>query len=289
MVKVLIAGKITLQLEKILQRSNKRKKIEENINVNTLKSEKEGISTDEYLTNNLQVEEEITLKISPPLNKVEVILNKYQEVLENSTDEGYIELDFVFINYNYQSLRLKKFTDVVLVGGLTCFQLSRYVLNDESSSEYQYRWIHHKNQMDLLKLPGDRRPIGWYHDGIITININGVDEYIGILEVVGNAIVENYEQIMHNNEIDNEKQLQQDLETFGILVDRRDFIIYAMHYYDGVYLVDETDLSFVISNTLMQLCLLKDIIKKLLAFRVSNTLKYVFNNRLLVMINYDFS
>jgi len=268
-----------------------------------------------------KAEEEITSKISSPLNKVEMILNKYQEALENSTDGGYVELDSVFISYNYQNgykFRrdwLGNWVDNVYRKFLTCFQLSRHVLNDESSSEYQYRsWIvnllcedlfldinsiirlktggienkHHKNQRDLSKLPGDRRPIGRYHDGILTININGVDEYIGILEVVGNAIVEDHikmigdrnkilkamrlalfqlEQIMRNNGIDSENQLRQNLETFGILVDRRDFIIYAMHYHDGVYLVDETDLSFVIPNTPMQLCLLKDIIKKLLSFR----------------------
>ncbi|CAG8657572.1 4817_t:CDS:2 [Funneliformis caledonium] len=50
--------------------------------------------------------------------------------------------------------------------------------------------IHRNNQKNLSKLPEDRRQIGWYHDGILTVNINGVEEYIGILEVVGNAIVE---------------------------------------------------------------------------------------------------
>ncbi|RHZ73209.1 hypothetical protein Glove_232g160 [Diversispora epigaea] len=271
--KVLIAGKAILQLGKALQRSNKRKKIEENIDVvNILKSEEEGISTNEYLTNDLQVsdrtvakkklvkvgneivEEEITLKISPPLNKVEVILNKYREALENSTDEEYVELDSVFINYNYQSGYkfqrdwLRNWVDNVL----TCFQLSRHVLNDESSMV--------KLKISITKTKGIYQSfpeIGdWYHDGIITININSINEYIGILEVVGNTIVKDHEQIMCNNRIDNEKQLQQDLETFDILVDK------CKYNYDGVYLVDETDLSFVIPNTLMQLCLLKDIIKK---------------------------
>lgn len=49
-----------------------------------------------------QREEEIISKISSPLKKVEKILNKYQEALKKATDEGYVELDSVFINYNYQ-------------------------------------------------------------------------------------------------------------------------------------------------------------------------------------------
>ncbi|CAI2187712.1 3692_t:CDS:2 [Funneliformis geosporum] len=268
-----------------------------------------------------KAEEEITSKISSPIKKVENILNKYREALDKATDGAYVELDSVMINYSYQDgykFRrdwLEYWVNNVYCKFLICFQLSRHVLNDKSSSEYQYRdWfvnllledlfldinslirlstgevenMHRKSQKNLSKLPEDRRQIGWYHDGILTVNINGVEEYIGILEVVGNAIVEDHvkmiadrdkilkamrlaifqlEQTLRNNGIIDEKQLQNNLETFGILVDRRDFIIYAMHYYDGVYLVDETDLSFIIPNTPMQLYLIEDIIKKLLSFR----------------------
>ncbi|CAG8683227.1 8347_t:CDS:2 [Funneliformis mosseae] len=267
-----------------------------------------------------KTEEEITSKISP-IKKVENILYKYREALLNATDGGYVEIDSVFINYNYQDgykFRrhwLENWVNDVYRKFLICFQLSRHVLNDKSSSEYQYRdWfvnllledlfldinslirlttgevenIHRKNQKNLSKLPEDRRQIGWYHDGILTVNINGVEEYIGILEVVGNAIVEDHvkmiadrdkilkamrlalfqlEHTLRNNGISDEKQLKHNLETFGILVDRRDFIIYVMHYYEGVYLVDESDLSFIIPDTPMQLYLIEDVIKKLLAFR----------------------
>ncbi|CAJ0847184.1 6043_t:CDS:2, partial [Entrophospora sp. SA101] len=94
----------------------------------------------------------------------------------------------------------------------------------------------------------------WYHDGILTINVNGADEYIGFLEVVGNSMIEDHkkmmgdrdkilkamqlalfqlEQIMRNSGINDKKKLQQNLEIFGILVYKQDFIFYAMHYYDG--------------------------------------------------------
>ncbi|CAJ0636632.1 12557_t:CDS:2 [Entrophospora sp. SA101] len=41
------------------------------------------------------------------------------------------------------------------------------------------------------------------------------------------------EQIMRNSGINDKKKLQQNLEIFGILVYKQDFIFYAMHYYDG--------------------------------------------------------
>ncbi|CAB4376027.1 uncharacterized protein OCT59_016410 [Rhizophagus irregularis] len=53
-----------------------------------------------------------------------------------------------------------------------------------------------KNQKDLSKLPEDRRPTGWFHDGIIKININGNNLQVGFLEVVGNAIVKDHKKII---------------------------------------------------------------------------------------------
>ncbi|CAI2194959.1 11979_t:CDS:2, partial [Funneliformis geosporum] len=180
----------------------------------------EGWQTFENFFN--KAEEEITLKVLSPLKKVENVLNKYREALENATDGAYVELDSVFINYSYQDgykFRRDWLEDWVNSFYRKFFQ-DMFVLNDKSSSEYQYRDC-------------------WYHDGILTVNINGVEEYIG------NATSQ-LEQTLCNNGINVEKQLQNNLETFGILVDRRDFIIYAMHYYDRVFLVDETDLSFII-------------------------------------------
>ncbi|CAG8675782.1 2772_t:CDS:2, partial [Acaulospora morrowiae] len=268
-----------------------------------------------------QKEEEITSKISSPIKEVENILDKYREALVNATHRGYVKLDSVFIDYDFQNgfefqrNWLEYWVNNVYWKFLICFSLSKHVLIDGSSSEYQYRdWfvnllledlfldinchirlktgevenIHRKNQKILSNLSDDRQHIDWYHDGILTVDINGVEEYIGILEVVGNAVVEDHikmvsdrdkilkamrlalfqlEQIFRCNGMNDEKQLQNNLETFGILVYGRHFIIYAMHYYEGLYLVDETDLSFILPSTPMELYLVEGIIKRLLVFR----------------------
>jgi hypothetical protein len=52
-----------------------------------------------------------------------------------------------------------------------------------------------KIQKDISKLPEERRPTGWFHDGILRININGNDVQVGFLEVVGNAIIEDHKKM----------------------------------------------------------------------------------------------
>ncbi|UZO24093.1 uncharacterized protein OCT59_016411 [Rhizophagus irregularis] len=57
------------------------------------------------------------------------------------------------------------------------------------------------------------------------------------------------------------------IETFGILVDRRDFAFFAMNYYDGAYLVDEF-FSFTIPDNFSKLTYgIQYIIRDLLSFR----------------------
>jgi len=247
-------------------------------------------------------------------------LKEYNESIKKATDGAYVDLDAIFFVPNYQTEYkfrkhwLSKWVDNVYQKFVTCFQLSKHVLNDKSTSEYQYRsWfvnllcedifldvnnvirfmtgevenIDRKNQRDLSKLPEERRPTGWFHDGILNININGNDLQVGFLEVVGNAIVEDHkkrtddlqkilkamrlaffrlEESLREKGVDDEKKLKQKLETFGILVDRRVFAFYAMNYYDEAFLVDEI-FSFTIPDTQMQLYLLENIISDLLAFR----------------------
>ncbi|CAG8480831.1 13800_t:CDS:10 [Funneliformis caledonium] len=245
-------------------------------------------------------DEEISAQTSPPLDKVERILKEYNESIKKATEGAYVDLDAIFFvpnyktEYKFRKHWLSKWVDNVYQKFVTCFQLSKHVLNDKSTSEYQYRsWfvnllcedifldvnnvirfvtgevenIDRKNQKDLSKLPEERRPIGWYHDGILNININGNDLQVGFLEVVGNAIIEDHikrvgdlqkilkamrlaffqlEESLREKGVDDEKKLKQKLETFGILVDRRDFAFYVMNYYDRAFLVDEI---FFIYNT----------------------------------------
>ncbi len=51
-------------------------------------------------------------------------------------------------------------------------------------------------QLDLSKNPDDRKSIGWFHDGILTIDINGIEVYVGILEVAGNAVVTDHTKFL---------------------------------------------------------------------------------------------
>ncbi|RIA86056.1 hypothetical protein C1645_807963 [Glomus cerebriforme] len=206
---------------------------------------------------------DIRLEVPPQLSKVETILNEYDESLEKVTEDNYVDLDAVFFvpsyqgDYKFRKHWLSKWIDNIFQRFLTCFQLSKHVLNDEGSSEYQYRScgeienVDRKNQKVLSKSPEERRSTGWYHDGILTININGINFQIGFLEVVGNAIVEDH------------KKMTSDLQK---ILKGRDFIFYAMIYYDGAYLVDEI-FSFTIPDTPTQLYLLKDIVTDLMSFR----------------------
>ncbi|PKC08922.1 hypothetical protein RhiirA5_167358 [Rhizophagus irregularis] len=88
---------------------------------------------------------EISAKIVPPLDKVEQILKEYNESIDNATDGVYVDLDSVFFvpkyqtKYKFRKHWLSKWVDNVYQKFLTCFQLSKHVLNDESISEYQYR------------------------------------------------------------------------------------------------------------------------------------------------------
>nr|CAG8622505.1 9347_t:CDS:2 [Entrophospora candida] len=56
------------------------------------------------------------------------------------------------------------------------------------------------------------------------------------------------------------------LETYGILVYKRDVFLYAMHWAGGVYLVDQFD-GFVVPNTPIQLKNLSHIIQRVIIFK----------------------
>jgi len=101
----------------------------------------------------------------------------------------------------------------------------------------------------LSKDPGDRKSIGWYHDGILTIDINGIEVYVGILEVTGNAVVTDHtkflgdqkkmlkamrlafhelQKTLYNDGIvdKKDKKITDNLEIYGIFVDSKsNFIV----------------------------------------------------------------
>ncbi|CAI2187688.1 1897_t:CDS:2 [Funneliformis geosporum] len=93
-----------------------------------------------------------------------------------------------------------------------------------------------------------------------------LNEYDESLEKATEDNFVDLDSVLFEKGITDEEKLKQKLETYGIFIDRRDFIFYAMIYYNGAYLVDEI-ISFTIPDTPTQLCLLKDIVTDLLSFR----------------------
>ncbi|CAB5205428.1 unnamed protein product [Rhizophagus irregularis] len=80
---------------------------------------------------------EISLEALPQLYKVKTILNKYDEPLEKATKDNFVDLDSILFVPSYQGNY--KFQQHWLMKWVACFQLTKHVLNDEGSSEYQYQ------------------------------------------------------------------------------------------------------------------------------------------------------
>ncbi|CAG8492803.1 6671_t:CDS:2 [Dentiscutata heterogama] len=133
-----------------------------------------------------------------PIDKVEPILKEYDESLKKATENHYVDLDAVFIVPSYQNN----------------YRFHRNWLSKMESSEYQYRsWfvnllckeifldlnniirlatgeVENMNRTvlkDSSKHPDKQRSIGW-----LKAIINGTEIQTGFLEVIGNAIIENY-------------------------------------------------------------------------------------------------
>ncbi|CAI2192888.1 10870_t:CDS:10, partial [Funneliformis geosporum] len=152
-----------------------------------------------------------------------------------------------------------------------------------------------KDQKNSARPQGQRRSVGWDHDAVIIMKANNVDYQIGFGEVVGNACIHDDKKMTE----DQEKMLkamqlglfrlrkllcQQEVdengirkaETFGILVYRKTFCFYSMHYIDGLYLVDQFE-GFTIPDNSGQFVELLNIIEIMFSFkqRVMNLHNFV--------------
>ncbi|CAG8745769.1 5228_t:CDS:2, partial [Funneliformis caledonium] len=142
-----------------------------------------------------------------------------------------------------------------------------------------------KNQKDCSRPTGQQRAIGWFHDAILMMKFLSKEIQIGFGEVVGNPckhddskMNEDREKLLKAMQLSLynlrklllERQIQQEdlkkLETFGILVYKRDFFIYSTHWVNGLYLVDQVN-GFTIPNTANQLNELSIIINVMLEFK----------------------
>ncbi|CAG8696577.1 1758_t:CDS:10, partial [Acaulospora morrowiae] len=145
--------------------------------------------------------------------------------------------------------------------------------------------IDRKNQKDRSRPPKQKRAIGWSHDAILMIECMNKEVQVGFGEVIGNPCRHDDEK----RDSDREKMLKamqislnklrsllsekgisnedlENLETFGMLVYKRDFIIYSTHWVRGLYLVDQIN-GFTIPDTADRLSDLSSIIHVMLEFK----------------------
>ncbi|CAG8495739.1 5479_t:CDS:10 [Gigaspora rosea] len=142
-----------------------------------------------------------------------------------------------------------------------------------------------KVQKDSARPLGQRRSVGWEHDAMLIIKVNSVDFQVGFGEVVGNAcirddkkMIEDREKILKSMQLGLFRLYQlfkqqgvdendiSNAETFGILVYRKTFHFYSMHYVNNLYLVDQFD-GFTIPDNSGQLEQLSDIIEAMFSFK----------------------
>ncbi|RUS29384.1 hypothetical protein BC938DRAFT_480724, partial [Jimgerdemannia flammicorona] len=142
-----------------------------------------------------------------------------------------------------------------------------------------------KLQKNLSKFPYERRAIGWLHDGILMMKIGSVDMQVAFGEVVGNACDQNDGKMCEDRtkimkamqlalvklrrfllEKGVDKGLLWELETYGILIDKKDFCFYSMHQVDGYFLVNQFD-NFTIPDNCGHLGELPHIIQAMLSFK----------------------
>ncbi|CAG8745299.1 14449_t:CDS:2, partial [Racocetra persica] len=224
------------------------------------------------------IEKKIVSSLPPIAENLESLLEKYNQAIIDATTGYYVDLQKRLVSSvdttNLHHL-LKMFPDI-------------------DASEYAYRsWIVNqlwedifldKTQLDLARDVDKRKSCvgSWHHDAILTMKARNKDFQIAFGEVIGNAFKQDDKKL---NE-DREKILKamrlvlsklwkllpenmsgtEELETFGLLVYKKEFFLYSMHYVDGIYFVDQYN-GFTISDTPLQLGNISDIIRIMLMFK----------------------
>ncbi|CAG8615511.1 9458_t:CDS:10 [Diversispora eburnea] len=145
--------------------------------------------------------------------------------------------------------------------------------------------VDRKKQLDLSRNLDQRKSsLGtWYHDAVLVMKVGSKLVQIVFGEVIGNAFKRDDKK--YND--DKEKMIKamqlalfnlrkslpekapglEDLETFGLLVYRKEFLLYSMHWVDGIYLVDQFN-GFTIPDTSLDLENLSNIIQIMIKFKV---------------------
>ncbi|CAJ0649103.1 3351_t:CDS:10 [Entrophospora sp. SA101] len=141
-----------------------------------------------------------------------------------------------------------------------------------------------KKQLDLSRnLDQHKSTLGtWYYDAVLVMKVGSKLVQVAFGEVIGNAFKRDDKK--YND--DKEKMLKamqlalfnlrkslpekapglEDLETFGLLVYRKEFFMYSMHWVDGIYLIDQFN-GFTIPDTPLDLENLSNIIQTMIKFK----------------------
>ncbi|RGB26583.1 hypothetical protein C1646_674669 [Rhizophagus diaphanus] len=268
----------------------------------------------------VEIEEEIVNSLLPIESNLQSLLKRYENVISQNTIGCYIDLNKVesaigqvpFENdYLFARDWTLRWIQQVYTAFLMYFQTPLNPLIDANASEYAYRsriinrlWeevfldvngviymktgevenTDRKFQLEIKRYKDKRNTNAgsWFHDAILSMNVNQSEIQVAFGEVVGNAYY--HDDVKMNG--DREKILKamqlalfkirqlfpgdipnlKNLETYGILVYKRDVFFYSMHWIDGVYLVDQFD-KFLIHNASTQLKNLSDIIRTMITFK----------------------
>ncbi|CAG8569769.1 4242_t:CDS:2, partial [Scutellospora calospora] len=144
--------------------------------------------------------------------------------------------------------------------------------------------IDRKKQLDLTRNVDKRKSCvgGWYHDAVLTMKVGNKDFQIAFGEVIGNAFKQDDKKLSEDREkilkamrlaLSNLRKILpknvpgvEELETFGLLVYKKEFFLYSMHCVNGIYFVDQCD-GFIIPDTPLQLGNISDIIRIMFMFK----------------------
>ncbi|CAG8583763.1 2094_t:CDS:10 [Paraglomus occultum] len=222
-----------------------------------------------------KIETKITESLPEIDANIKLLLERYTKVIKDATTGVYIDLN--------------------IIEGNICNK-SPFEEDHEYRFERDYplRWVQlvynalgevenedRKRQLDLSRCLEKRRTnLGsWCHDAILVMKVGSKHVQVAFGEVIGNAFKHDDKKWQD----DKEKMLKamqlalfnlrrlfpeglEDLETYGLLVYKKEFFMYSMHWVDGIYLVDQFN-GFAIPDTSRELDYLPVIIQAMIEFK----------------------
>ncbi|CAG8609762.1 3249_t:CDS:2 [Racocetra persica] len=249
-----------------------------------------------------KIEKKIVSSLPPIAENLESLLEKYNKAIIDATTGYYVDLQKRLVSSvdttNLHHL-LKMFPDVIQPlndADVSEYAYRSWIVNQLWEEIFldvnsiirmktgEVENIDRKTQLDLARDVDKRKSCvgSWHHDAILTMKAGNKDFQIAFGEVIGNAfkqddkkLNEDREKILKAMRLALPKLLKllpenvpgiEELETFGLLVYKKKFLLYSMHYVDGIYFVNQYD-GFTIPDTPLQLGNISDIIRIMLMFK----------------------